>query len=131
MPIRRKQMPLWKTIKAQRMRRHPTAAEAVLWQYLRQRDRIRPTGLRWRRQTPMYGYIADFYCASAACIVELDGEIHDQQAEYDTKRDQHLQAHGIATLRIANADVLADPVAVTTLITAFTQARLHRVATSP
>ena len=52
------------------MRREPTEAEDRLWGALRGRrlDRI-----KFKRQAPAGAYIADFLCAEAMLIVEIDG----------------------------------------------------------
>lgn len=109
MPIsgsRRRLMPRWKTLAAKQMRRSPTDAELYLWKFLQ----LRPYGLKWRRQAPLFGYIPDFYCAAAAMIVECDGPIHE--AQRDRIRDANLEAKGLLTLRFTNAEVLNDPFSV-------------------
>lgn len=55
---------------ARSMRRESTEAEDRLWHELRGRrlDRI-----KFRRQVPIGRFIADFVCAEARLIVEIDG----------------------------------------------------------
>jgi adenine-specific DNA-methyltransferase len=55
------------------MRREPTPTEEALWRLLRNRQLA---GCKFRRQHPVGRYIADFYSASAALVVELDGDSH-------------------------------------------------------
>lgn len=98
-------MPSWKLDKAKAMRGHSTYAESILWALLRGKR----TGRKWRRQAPMFGYIADFWCPSAKVVVEADGGIHDSQKRHDAKRDQVLMNHGITTLRFKNSEILDDP----------------------
>lgn len=98
-------MPEWKTRSAQRMRRNPTAAEAAPWERLRLK---RLDGLRFRQQAPLYGYIADFYCPSLGLVVEVDGEYHLERADYDSRRDAQLRAHGLTVVRLTNGEVLGD-----------------------
>ena len=38
-------------------------------------------------------------------VVEVDGDIHDYQADYDAERDRVFAQRGLRTLRIANDDV--------------------------
>jgi very-short-patch-repair endonuclease len=38
-------------------------------------------------------------------VIEVDGEIHQQQAEYDAERDRVLLARGLRLLRIKNEEV--------------------------
>lgn len=89
---------------AKNMRREPTDAEAALWEALRNR---RLDKLKFRRQVPLEGYIADFVCMDAKLIVEVDGTQH-AQSDYDYKRDEALKAAGFTVLRFWNDDVLRD-----------------------
>ncbi len=90
---------------ARRMRREMTAQETALGAELRA---SRLGGLHFRRQQVMHGFIADFYCHSAQLVIELDGSVHDGQADYDTERDALLAAHGLRVLRIANRQIDED-----------------------
>jgi len=101
MPFRQR-MPKWKTAKAREMRHAPTWAEGRMWEVLRQR----PWGLKWRRQEPMLGWIADFYCASSRLVLEIDGGGHD--ASRDDVRDASMRAHGLRVLRITADSVYSD-----------------------
>jgi very-short-patch-repair endonuclease len=88
---------------ARRLRRDQTDAERVLW--LRLRDR-RLNGWKFKRQVPIDRYVADFCCADARLIVELDGGQHSETTEADTKRTEILEAMGYLVLRFWNNDVL-------------------------
>ena len=37
------------------------------------------SGLHFRRQQVIAGFIVDFYCHAAGLVVELDGSVHDEQ----------------------------------------------------
>jgi very-short-patch-repair endonuclease len=41
-------------------------------------------------------------------VVELDGEIHQLQKEYDEARTKHLEAYGYKVVRFRNEEVLTD-----------------------
>ncbi|WGM39669.1 hypothetical protein AMEJIAPC_02594 [Caulobacter sp. NIBR1757] len=82
------------------MRAEPTFAERVMWDRLRNR---KLAGLKFRRQTPLGPYIADFLCKEARLIVEFDGPNHDE--DYDRKRDAWLNEQGYRVLRFANNEV--------------------------
>ena len=69
------------------MRKLPTTAEAKAWELLRN---CRCLGLKFRRQQVIRGLIVDFYCAEKRLAVELDGDIHALQQEYDQQRDAVL-----------------------------------------
>ena len=53
-------------------------------------------------------YIADFYCAKANLVIELDGSQHyeEEGIANDIKRTSYLQEFGITVIRISNFDVL-------------------------
>ncbi|MDQ2688526.1 MAG: DUF559 domain-containing protein [Armatimonadota bacterium] len=89
---------------ARRMRRAMTPAEAHLWECLRG-SRL---GAHFRRQQIIEGFIADFYCHSAALVVEVDGGIHQGQAEYDAERDRILLRRGLTILRLTNEEITTD-----------------------
>jgi very-short-patch-repair endonuclease len=105
----RRHMPAWKTDAARRMRSSATPAEDKLWQALRGRQLC---GMKWRRQAPLYGYIADFYCVAFKLVVEVEGDYHDLRKAEDARRDRHLAEKGITTLRFANVRVMTDLSAV-------------------
>lgn len=88
---------------ARRMRLEPTAAEKALWRSLRTN---RLDGWHFRRQQVIAGYIVDFYCHAAALIIEIDGDVHLSQVEYDQERDAALIALGFRVLRFTNQEVL-------------------------
>ena len=90
--------------RAREMRREPTEAERLLWGLLRGR---RFSGLKFRRQQVMGGYIADFVCLDARLIVEVDGGQHADNT-YDRDRDPWLNSEGFAVLRFWNVDVLKE-----------------------
>ena len=83
------------------MRREPTAEEARIWRWLRDR---RFDGYKFRRQIPIGRYILDFYCAELKLAVELDGAHHNtiDMSEYDSVRTLFLRRRGIAMVRIPN-----------------------------
>ena len=76
----------------------------------------RLTGLKFRRQHPVGPFVVDFYCHSAALVVELDGMSHDDRLEEDNRRTQYLEAQGLRVYRVTNDDLLDDPDAVAVAI---------------
>jgi very-short-patch-repair endonuclease len=87
---------------AKELRRNMTPEEKIIWQHLRSN---RLNGLHFRRQQIIDGFIVDFYCHAAELVVEVDGEIHDQQIEYDLERDKVISSRGLRLLRVKNEDV--------------------------
>ena len=103
---------------ARKNRKNPTSAEIALWDILRSR---RSLGLKFRRQHAIGPYLADFYCAAAHLVVEVDGPIHEQQAESDAARTAFLETMGLHVLRFSNEQVLEDPEGVISAIAACIQ----------
>ena len=84
--------------------RHPlTPAEAKIWSRVRNRG----LGFKIRRQHPIWRFIADFYCAEAKLVIEIDGDSHAEpsQEEYDKARTEWLEERGYQVIRITNEDV--------------------------
>ena len=78
--------------------------EVALWQQLR----LRPHALKFRHQHPIGPYVADFYCASARLVIEIDGGAHDMgdNPERDDRRDARLRELGYKIIRIPAAEVM-------------------------
>ena len=88
--------------RARSMRKDMTPWERKLWyRFLRYYD------VRFLRQRPIGPFIADFYCASADLVVELDGGGHyeAEQARKDAQRTAYLEGLGLKVLRFSNLDV--------------------------
>jgi very-short-patch-repair endonuclease len=88
--------------RAKQLRKQMTEEEVALWQRLRANQL---NGFHFRRQQIIEGFIVDFYCHAAKLVVEVDGEIHEQQIKYDEQRDKVLLARGLQVLRIKNKEV--------------------------
>ena len=86
---------------AHEMRRDPTEPEKRLWAKL---SRSQLGGYKFRRQSVIGPFIADFLCPRKALIVEVDGDTH--RAESDEARDKALGAMGYRIIRIPNHDVM-------------------------
>ena len=84
---------------ARQLRREMTPQERRVWDTVRGR---KLGGYKFRRQQVIDGYIADFYCDRVGVVLELDGEIHDSQVEYDTHRDKVIASRGLTVIRITN-----------------------------
>lgn len=92
---------------AKQMRRQPTEAENVLWQFLRAKQ----TGVKFRRQHLMLNFIPDFVCIEKKLIVEVDGGYHNdiEQIALDKERENYLKEYGYNILRFSNNEVLSNP----------------------
>jgi very-short-patch-repair endonuclease len=88
---------------AKDLRRGQTPAERQLWACLRGKQL---GGFRFRRQHPIGPFIVDFCVLSPRLVIEIDGDSHAEQVEYDESRTAYLEEHGYAVLRFTNEDVL-------------------------
>ena len=90
------------TVFARELRKNMTKEERRLWY-----DFLRTYPHRFLRQKILGRYIADFYCAKAKLVVELDGSQHydNANAAADQLRTDFLQQYGLRVLRIPNCDV--------------------------
>jgi very-short-patch-repair endonuclease len=85
-------------------RKEPTPAENLLWQkVLRSRQFY---GHKFLRQKPIDTYVVDFYCAELKLVIEIDGDSHAEQFDYDAQRTAYLNSLGLRVLRYANCDIL-------------------------
>ena len=73
--------------------------------------RLRPGGLKFRRQHDGLDYVLDFYCHEARTIIEVDGISHDMgdRPFLDENRDEDFSSKGLKVIRIPAREVLADP----------------------
>lgn len=88
--------------KAKLLRSKMTLAETILWSKLKGKQFHE---LRFRRQHPINIYIVDFYCHSLKLVIELDGEIHKNQIEYDNLRTKDLNMYGLKVVRFNNSEI--------------------------
>lgn len=84
------------------LRKNMTKQEKHLWY-----DFLSSYEIRFRRQEIFGTYIADFYCAKARLIVELDGSQHfeNEQIESDRIRTGYFSSLGIKVIRFSNMEV--------------------------
>lgn len=84
------------------LRKNMTPWERKLWY-----EFLRDYPLRFQRQKAIGNYIADFYCAKARLVVELDGGGHYtvEQIKKDSMRTKELESMNLKVLRISNLDI--------------------------
>ena len=87
---------------ARLLRKNMTKEERRLWYNF-----LRTYPVKFSRQKVLGKYIADFYCAKAKIIIELDGSQHyDEDGEKkDKERTEFLMRYGIRVIRIPNNEV--------------------------
>ncbi|OGH71832.1 MAG: hypothetical protein A2921_00820 [Candidatus Magasanikbacteria bacterium RIFCSPLOWO2_01_FULL_43_20b] len=84
------------------LRRDITDGEYALWQLLRNRE----LNYKFRRQVSIGGFVVDFYCHRLKLIIEVDGGIHNDQIEYDNRREAWLKKQGYNIMRVMNEDCI-------------------------
>ncbi len=90
--------------RARQLRREMTPAEIKLWKNIREGQL---DGNHFRRQHAIGRFIVDFFCAKAKLVIEVDGDTHADQAEYDAERTQWLvEQKQYHVIRFTNEDVL-------------------------
>lgn len=92
------------TALARENRKNPTPAETMLWQKVLRHRRFEQH--KFHRQKPIGAFIVDFYCKELHLVIEIDGDSHANQIEYDQQRTQFLNGLGLRVLRYTNADIL-------------------------
>ncbi|MBP0615885.1 endonuclease domain-containing protein [Jiella mangrovi] len=110
---------------AKAMRRDPTPTERMFWHGVRAG---RLDGMKFRRQVPMLGFIADFVCHDAKLIVEIDGWQHGGTVagrSRDGRRNKAFAQAGFMTLRFANEAVAEDLDAVLGEVRAVARSRIE------
>jgi very-short-patch-repair endonuclease len=98
---------------AKAMRREMTEPEKRLWYQLKAK---RFEGIKFRRQNVAGKYIADFYSRTAMLIIEVDGDTHGFQQDYDIVRENYFRKLGFNVIRFTNADVMGNLEGVLTII---------------
>ena len=89
--------------KAEELRNRMTSAEEIVWKHIH----INEWKLKFRRQHPIWNYVADFYCHSAKLVIEIDGGIHENEdvKRNDDTRENYLKELGLTVLRFKNEEV--------------------------
>jgi len=87
------------------LRKNMTLAEIILWKKLKDRKIFK---VKFRRQHPIKIFIVDFYCHELKLVIEVDGEIHnnDEAKEYDINRAAELLRYEIKVVRFSNDQII-------------------------
>ena len=91
---------------ARRLRREQTSTEDAVWRLLRGR---RLAGLKFRRQVPIAGFVADFACLEIGLTIEIDGVQHANDVDADRRRRDSIESAGYLEIRFTNAEVMERP----------------------
>ena len=88
--------------RARDLRKQMTPQEKTLWY-----NYLKTYPIHFYRQRSIGIYIADFYCAKAKLVVEIDGKQHYEKGAigYDANRTQLFKKYGIEVIRFTNEEV--------------------------
>ena len=86
------------------LRKNMTPAEKILQERLNKNK----LGVRFKAQHPIDIFIVDFYCHKHKMVIEVDGEVHLSQKEYDEGRTAELERWDLTIIRFTNNQVLND-----------------------
>lgn len=90
---------------ARARRRRPTTAEELLWERI---SGSKLDGFSFVREKEILGWYADFYCAAARLVVEVDGRHHRNRRDEDNRRDEVMRANHYRVLRLPAGLVFND-----------------------
>jgi leucyl-tRNA synthetase len=96
----------WKYLKefSKENRQNQTASEDILWQEVRNSK----LGHKIRRQHAIGVFIADFVCLDKRLVIEVDGDYHLDNKEFDQARTEFLNSEGFTVIRFSNFDINND-----------------------
>src|SRR5680860_1794259 len=69
------------TTKARENRKNPSKAETKVWYEILQDKGFE--NYKFIRQKPLDNFIVDFYCSELLLAIEIDGDSHSEQIDYD------------------------------------------------
>ncbi|HEX9916420.1 MAG TPA: endonuclease domain-containing protein [candidate division Zixibacteria bacterium] len=89
---------------AQQNRDNPSPAEKKIWYEVLCRKQFEE--YKFTRQKPITNFIVDYYCSKLQLVIEIDGDSHVENKEYDEARTSVLNQYGLKVLRYTNRDVM-------------------------
>ncbi len=108
-------------------RKNQTEEEDALWQSVRNNK----LGFKIRRQHAIGTFIADFVCLDKRLVIEVDGEYHLNNKEYDDARTAFLKDEGFDVIRFTNDEVINSLQTVLAKIKSTLESRVSIRSTSP
>jgi len=92
------------TKKARENRNNPSKAEKKMWYEILRNKEFE--NYKFVRQKPLDNFIVDFYCSELSLAIEIDGDFHAEQIDYDVLRTKKLNSCGIEVIRYTNLEVI-------------------------
>jgi very-short-patch-repair endonuclease len=91
--------------RAKALRKAGNFSEVVFWKEVRNKSFW---NIDFDRQRIIGNYIVDFYVKALGLVIEIDGEIHNFQEDYDEKRELFLKNLGLKIFRISTTKMNYD-----------------------
>jgi very-short-patch-repair endonuclease len=91
--------------RAKALRKAGNFSEVVFWKEVRNKSFW---NIDFDRQRIIGNYIVDFYVKALGLVIEIDGEIHNFQEDYDEKRELFLKNLGLKIFRISTTKMKYD-----------------------
>ncbi len=113
--------------RSRELRREMSVSEKVFWDYIRGQK----LGFKFRRQHNVENFYLDFYCSQAKVCVEIDGEQHADQVDYDKYRDEEMARLGILTLRFPSLEIFEKSPALDKFLKLVYETCCERTGTRP
>jgi len=82
--------------KRRELRNNSTLAEKILWLSLRKKQIL---GIRFLRQYSINNFVMDFYAPKIKVCIEVDGDSHVGNEEYDMERQKIIESFNIIVIR--------------------------------
>jgi very-short-patch-repair endonuclease len=90
--------------RAKFLRDNMTECEKILWSSLNKNQ----LGVRFKPQHPVATFIVDFYCHKLSLVIEIDGDYHKFNSQYDRSRSDELEKYNLTIVRFKNEEILND-----------------------
>jgi len=91
--------------RAKALRKAGNFSEVVFWKEVRNKSFW---NIDFDRQRIIGNYIVDFYVKTLGLVIEIDGEIHNFQEDYDEKRELFLKNLSLRIFRISTTKMKYD-----------------------
>jgi len=82
--------------------------EVIIWSQIKNK---KIHGVKFRRQYSIDFFIVDFYAPEIKLAIEIDGDSHfleQEDIEYDSRRQNHIEGFGVIFLRFMNYEVFTN-----------------------
>jgi len=92
-------------LQARALRKARNYSQVVFWQQV---HKNKFHSIDFDRQRIIGDFIVDFYVKTLGLIVEIDGEHHKDEEDYDKNREEYLESLGLKIFKTSNFRILND-----------------------